>query len=91
MAKNVQLDAKGYRKFGMRDNLAYAAGDFGCNMSFALKGTMAKPAPDKRHRPERAVQAGAFSSQYPSAGPSGTGQAFLFSSCNHSSRAAGII
>ena len=27
--------------FGMRDNLAYAAGDFGCNMSFALKGTMA--------------------------------------------------
>ncbi len=41
MAKNVQLDAKGYRKFGMIDNLAYAAGDFGCNMSFALKGTMA--------------------------------------------------
>ena len=41
MAKNVQLDAKGYRKFGMRDSLAYAAGDFGCNMSFALKGTMA--------------------------------------------------
>jgi len=29
------------RKFGMIDNLAYAAGDFGCNMSFALKGTMA--------------------------------------------------
>ena len=24
----------------MRDNLAYAAGDFGCNMSFALKGTL---------------------------------------------------
>ncbi len=41
MAKNVQLDEKGYRKFGMRDSLAYAAGDFGCNMSFALKGTMA--------------------------------------------------
>jgi len=41
MAKNVQLDAKGYRKFGMRDSVAYAAGDFGCNMSFALKGTMA--------------------------------------------------
>ena len=38
MAKNpVQLDAKGYRKFSMRDKLAYAAGDFGCNMSFALK------------------------------------------------------
>ncbi|MBQ8538006.1 MAG: MFS transporter, partial [Clostridia bacterium] len=29
------------RKFGMRDCLAYAAGDFGCNMSFALKSTMA--------------------------------------------------
>ena len=24
--------------FGLRDKLAYAAGDFGCNMSFALKG-----------------------------------------------------
>ena len=40
MAKEVKLDAKGYRQFGMRDCLAYAAGDFGCNMSFALKGTM---------------------------------------------------
>ena len=39
--KPVQLDANGYRKFGMRDCLAYAAGDFGCNMSFALKSTMA--------------------------------------------------
>ena len=38
--KPVTLDAKGYRKFGMRDKLAYAAGDFGCNMSFALKGTV---------------------------------------------------
>lgn len=28
------------RKFGMIDKLAYAAGDFGCNMSFALKGTL---------------------------------------------------
>ena len=28
------------RKFGMRDKLAYAAGDLGCNMSFALKGTV---------------------------------------------------
>ena len=37
MAKSVQLDANGYRKFGMIDKLAYAAGDFGCNMSFALK------------------------------------------------------
>jgi len=40
MAKQVKLDSNGLRKFGMRDNLAYAAGDFGCNMSFALKGTM---------------------------------------------------
>ncbi len=38
--KPVQLDEKGYRKFGMRDKVAYAAGDFGCNMSFALKGTV---------------------------------------------------
>lgn len=30
-----------HRKFGMRDCLAYAAGDLGCNMSFALKSTMA--------------------------------------------------
>ena len=35
------LDAQGHRKFGMRDNIAYAMGDFGCNMSFALKGTLA--------------------------------------------------
>ncbi len=40
MAKEKKLDANGFRKFGMRDCLAYAAGDFGCNMSFALKGTM---------------------------------------------------
>ena len=39
--KAIRLDANGFRKFGMRDCLAYAAGDFGCNMSFALKGTMA--------------------------------------------------
>ena len=38
--KPVTLDAKGYRKFGIRDKLAYAAGDLGCNMSFALKGTV---------------------------------------------------
>ena len=38
--KPAQLDANGYRKFGVRDRLAYAAGDFGCNMSFALKGTV---------------------------------------------------
>ena len=40
MAKEVKKDANGFRKFGMRDSLAYAAGDFGCNMSFALKGTL---------------------------------------------------
>ncbi len=28
------------RPFGIRDCIAYAAGDLGCNMSFALKGTM---------------------------------------------------
>ena len=38
--KPVQLDANGYRKFGIRDSVAYAAGDLGCNMSFALKGTI---------------------------------------------------
>lgn len=38
--KPATLDSKGYRKFGMRDKLAYAAGDFGCNMSFSLKGTV---------------------------------------------------
>jgi len=41
MKKEIQIDERGYRKYGMRDSLAYAAGDFGCNMSFALKGTMA--------------------------------------------------
>ncbi len=39
--KQVKLDANGYRKFSIRDCVAYAAGDLGCNMSFALKGTMA--------------------------------------------------
>ena len=38
--KPVTLDDKGYRKFGIRDKLAYAAGDLGCNMSFGLKGTV---------------------------------------------------
>ena len=27
------------RPFGMLDKVAYAAGDFGCNMSFCLAGT----------------------------------------------------
>ena len=34
----TKKDANGFRKFGAIDKLAYAAGDFGCNMSFALKG-----------------------------------------------------
>ena len=38
--KPITLDAKGYKKFGMMDKIAYAAGDFGCNMSFGLKGTV---------------------------------------------------
>ena len=38
--KEVKLDKNGYRKFGIRDSIAYALGDLGCNMSFALKGTM---------------------------------------------------
>lgn len=37
MSNNTNTQA---RKFGMIDKLAYAAGDFGCNMSFALKGTL---------------------------------------------------
>ena len=41
MKKEIQLDQNGKRKFGIRDSVAYAAGDLGCNMSFALKGTMA--------------------------------------------------
>ena len=39
--KTPQLDANGKRKFGILDSVSYAAGDLGCNMSFALKGTMA--------------------------------------------------
>ncbi len=41
MAKKPRaLDEKGNVKFGIRDCFAYAAGDLGCNMSFALKSTM---------------------------------------------------
>ena len=40
MKKQPQLDERGFRRFSMRDKLAYAAGDLGCNMSFALKGTI---------------------------------------------------
>ncbi|MBQ8689586.1 MAG: MFS transporter [Clostridia bacterium] len=40
MKKEPILDANGKRKFGMLDKFAYAAGDFGCNMSFSLKSTV---------------------------------------------------
>ena len=40
MKKVQTLDANGHRKFGIRDKLAYAAGDLGCNMSFSLKSTV---------------------------------------------------
>ena len=40
MSKKIQADANGRRPFGMRDKVAYAAGDLGCNMSFSLKGTV---------------------------------------------------
>ena len=36
----METKQKKLRPFGMRDKLAYAAGDLGCNMSFALKGTV---------------------------------------------------
>ena len=40
MAKKArELDANGFRKFGILDKLSYAAGDAGCNCSFALAGT----------------------------------------------------
>ena len=35
-----QNNATGVRPFGIRDKLAYAAGDLGCNMSFGLKSTV---------------------------------------------------
>ncbi len=41
MSKNNLKSQNGKRPFGIRDSVAYAAGDLGCNMSFALKGTMA--------------------------------------------------
>ena len=40
MKKEIQLDQNGKRVFGMRDKLSYAAGDLGCNMSFALKSSI---------------------------------------------------
>ncbi len=38
--KPIQLDENGNRKFGIRDKISYAAGDLGCNMSFALKSSI---------------------------------------------------
>ena len=41
MSKKVkQSNDNSTKKFGMKDCIAYAAGDFGCNMSFSLKGTV---------------------------------------------------
>ena len=40
MAKTVKDAPTTLRKFGMRDKVAYAAGDFGCNMSFSLKSSV---------------------------------------------------
>ena len=37
---DVQQTSNGKRPFSIRDSIAYAAGDLGCNMSFALKGTL---------------------------------------------------
>ncbi len=36
----LTMENKQLRPYGIRDSIAYAAGDLGCNMSFALKGTM---------------------------------------------------
>lgn len=41
MEKTAKLNRADPKKFGIKDNIAYALGDLGCNMSFALKGTMA--------------------------------------------------
>jgi len=41
MKRARSFDENGYPEFGMRDKLAYAAGDFGCNMSFALASYLA--------------------------------------------------
>lgn len=38
---NNTTETKQFRKFGMLDSVSYAAGDFACNMSFALKGYLA--------------------------------------------------
>lgn len=40
MKKKTALDPTAKRPFGIRDKVAYAAGDLGCNMSFSLKSTV---------------------------------------------------
>ena len=40
MQNQQTLEARDSKKFGILDSISYAAGDFGCNMSFALKGTL---------------------------------------------------
>jgi len=40
MKKKTKNEGANVREFGFLDKLSYAAGDFGCNMSFALKGTV---------------------------------------------------
>ncbi len=40
MKTKKQETVNGVRPFGIRDKLAYAAGDLGCNMSFGLKSTV---------------------------------------------------
>lgn len=40
MKKQPDLNTNAERKFGILDKVAYAAGDFGCNMSFGLKSTV---------------------------------------------------
>ncbi len=40
MKKQPKPTVNGKPKFGIRDKLAYAAGDLGCNMSFSLKNTV---------------------------------------------------
>ena len=41
MKRQKGVPEKQMRKFGILDSISYAAGDFGCNMSFALKSTLA--------------------------------------------------
>ncbi len=41
MKKNRSSNGDTQRSFGLLDSISYAAGDFGCNMSFALKSTLA--------------------------------------------------